>query len=196
MKQSFKTVKVGVCDCFWTPRPTDSDPNPDEFYLGLTKGGVKFSYTPKYHEITVDQFGNSATESVLLGEDVSAAIPLAETSIEKLALSCPTATQLIDSSTGKLKKLLYGSRPGVRLEGTAGSLRLHPIAMGSSKEEDIVIFKAVNKSAMELAYKLDEETIYSANFIGTVERASLEEELSGEAVPFLFAIGDPSIPIE
>lgn len=189
-RQSFETVKVGVCDCFWTPRNSN-----DEIYLGLTKGGVVCTYTPNYHEINVDQFGNTATESVLIGEEVKVVAPLAETSIDKLALSCPTAT-VQQGSGGQIDKLLYGSRPGLRLENRAGVLRLHPIAMGASKEEDVVIFKAVNKGAMELGFKLDDETIYKAEFIGSVERCSLEDELSGETVPFLMAIGDPAVPID
>lgn len=193
MNQNFGTVKVGVCDCFWTPRATASNPNPEEIFLGLTKGGVVLNYEPTYHEINVDQFGSTATESVLIGEKISIKVPLAETDLDKIGLFSHTATNYV---SGEKRKLLFGRRPGFRLEGVAGRIRIHPIAMGSSQEEDVTIYKAVNKAPLELSYKLDNETIYNCEFIGMVERLTLEEELSGVAVPFLWDMGDPTIPIK
>lgn len=313
-KQTFETIKIGVCDCFWRPTPTEAIPTPDEIYLGLTKGGVELTYTPEWHEITVDQFGNSVTESVLIGEQVQVNVPLAETDLDKLSMFSHTATKvsasevqtgtvqietttvsgsvslagnaevivtskdLVDSTktilvaveesdeaitvaekirqslttdpdiselftvsgedsniilTKKLvgetdellnisidngdcegldkiaisantqsgsptitqtkEKLTFGRKPGYRLEGLAGRIRLHPIALGNSNEEDVIIYKAVNKAPLQLNYKLDEERIYSTEFHGIVERQSAEDEIQGVDGSFLWQIGDPSV---
>lgn len=91
--QSFDSIKIGVCDCFWRPVPTDANPNPTEIYLGLTKGGCELNYTPEWKEIQVDQFGKTASESVLIGETVKVKVPLAETDLEKLELFSHTGTK-------------------------------------------------------------------------------------------------------
>ena len=189
-KQTFETIKIGVCDCFWKPVPTTANPNPDEIYLGLTKGGCELTYTPEWYDLQVDQFGKTATESVLVGEQVSVKIPLAETDLFKLRLFSHTATPVVE---GLKEKLTFGRKPGLRLEGLAGQLRLHPIAMGASQDEDVVIYRAVNKAPLQLNYKLDEERIYSTEFFGIVERQSLEDELDGVDGNFLWQIGNPSV---
>lgn len=313
-KQTFETIKIGVCDCFWRPTPTEAIPSPEEIYLGLTKGGVELTYTPEWHEITVDQFGNSATESVLIGEQVQVNVPLAETDLDKLSMFSHTATKIskIDTQEGQVQietatvsgsittggnveviitskdledspktilvaveelddsdtvankirqaltddtdvsevftvtgedsdiiltkklvgvndetlnisidngdcegldtvaisantqsgsptvvtnkeKLTFGRKPGYRLEGLAGRIRLHPIALGNSNEEDVIIYKAVNKAPLQLNYKLDEERIYATEFYGIVERQSVEDELQGVDGSFLWQIGDPTV---
>lgn len=304
-KQNFETIKIGVCDCFWRPTPTEVNPTPEEIYLGLTKGGVELIYTPEWHEITVDQFGNSLTESVLIGESVQVNVPLAETDLDKLSMFSHTATKISESETvtgqtqietttvsgsitvagdvevtitssdqkekvilvpveeldtsdevaekirqvlendsditefftvsgthsditltkkalevndelfnisikngdcegleealvsatirfGKptviesREKLTFGRRPGYRLEGLAGRIRVHPIALGNSNEEDIIIYKAVNKAPLQLNYKLDEERIYSTEFVGMIQRKNVNGSM-------LWEIGDSTI---
>jgi hypothetical protein len=176
----FDGIKIGVCDCYWTPAATTSVPNPGELFLGLTKGGVELTYTPEYHDLTVDQYGKTPVDSVLIGEAVLAKIPLAETDMAKLKLFAHTATW--DNAT---KKLTFGRFPGFRLGDTGGKLRLHPIANGTSTLEDVTIYKAVNKSALQLNYKLEDETLYNCEFNGLVKRGNNNGS-------FLFEIGDSS----
>ena len=38
-------------------------PDPNEVFLGLTKGGVELNYNPEWYEITVDLFGNTLTDA-------------------------------------------------------------------------------------------------------------------------------------
>lgn len=316
-QQTFETIKIGVCDCFWRPFPTQSNPTPEEIYLGLTKGGVELAYTPSWHEIQVDQFGKTATESVLIGEEIAVKVPLAETDLGKLKLFSHTATEVsspvtdapaqtqietatvvgtieadgagnvevvvtasgminspktievpveneddADTVAGKIRtalsededvlayftvsgddtsvvltrkvaqsndetmnisitngncsgltdspestdtrlgsveqtrirqKLTFGRKPGLRLEGVAGQLRVHPIAMGTSNDEDVIIYRAVNRAPLQLNYKLDEERIFSTEFRGIVGRQTVEDELAGKDGAFLWQIGNPTI---
>ena len=189
-EQTFETIKIGVCDSFWRPLPSVANPNPDEIYLGLTKGGVELNYTPEWHEIQLDQFGKTATESVLIGEDIKVKVPLAETDLSKLELFSHTATKIV---SGQKVKLTFGRKPGFRLEGLAGQLRLHPIAMGGSNDEDVIIYRAINRAPLQLNYKLDEERIFSTEFQGIIQRQTAEDELAGLDGAFLWQIGNPTI---
>lgn len=175
MAGDFDSIKIGVCDCFWTPVGTST-----EMFLGLTKGGVELSYTPEWHEITVDQYGKTPVDSVLLGETVQVKVPLAETDMNKLKMFAPTATWNDDN-----KKLTFGRFPGMRLGEKAGILRLHPIAMGDNITEDVTIYKAVNKAPLQLNYKIDDERLFQCEFHGMIKRGH-------ENGSFLFEIGDSS----
>lgn len=174
----FDSIKLGVCDCYWTPAPTATVTNPGEIFLGLTKGGVELTYTPEFHDMSVDQYGKTPVDSVLVGETVVTKIPLAETDMAKLRMFAHTATW--DDTS---KKLTFGRFPGFRLGETAGILRLHPIANGSSTLEDVTVYKAVNKGNLQLNYKLEDETIYNCEFHGMIKRSNVNGA-------FLFEIGD------
>lgn len=169
----FQSIKLGVCDCYWVPPGSNA-----EVFLGLTKGGVELNYTPEWYEITVDQFGNTLTDAALVGETISVKIPLAETDMNKLKMFCHTATW--DEET---QKLTFGRFPGMRLETVAGKLRLHPIANGMDRSEDVTIYKAVNRAPLVLNYRIDGERIYETEFFGMIKR-------SNGPGKFLFEIGD------
>jgi hypothetical protein len=176
MAGEFQSIKLGVCDCFWTPNGVDT-----EVFLGLTKGGVELNYTPEWYEINVDQFGKTLTDAALVGETISVKIPLAETDNDKLKMFAHTGTW--DETN---KKLTFGRFPGMRLELVAGKLRIHPIAMGSDRSEDVTIYKAVNRAPLKLAYKIDGERIYETEFFGMIKRANGPGK-------FLWEIGDSSV---
>lgn len=159
----FDSIKVGVCDAYFTPVGSTT-----EIFLGLTKGGVVVTYTPEFHDIQVDQYGKTTVDSVLIGEAVIAKVPLVESDLKTLSLFAPTARKV--GSGSNPKKITFGSRPGLRLSKTAGILRLHPVALGDSMDEDITIYRAANKGAMELNYKMDDEQVFNAEFTGMIVR--------------------------
>lgn len=174
----FDSIKIGVCDIFWTPAPSATVTNPAEVFLGLTKGGVELTYTPEFKELTVDQFGKTPVEQVLIGETVVVKAPLAETSLDKLKMFSHTGTW-----DPVAKKLTFGSLPGLKLGNQAGRLRLHPIANGTDSTEDVTVYKAVNKGALKLNYKVEDETIYECEFNGMIKR-------SNASGAYLWEIGD------
>lgn len=176
MAGEFESIKLGVCDCFWTPNGSTS-----EVFLGLTKGGVELNYTPEWYEINVDQFGKTLTDAALVGESISVKIPLAETDNNKLKMFAHTGTW---NETDK--KLTFGRFPGMRLELVAGKLRLHPIAMGTDRSEDVTIYKAVNRAPLKLNYKIDGERIYETEFFGMIKRGNGPGK-------FLWEIGDSTV---
>jgi len=146
--QKFDSIKIGVCDCFWRPVPTLAIPNPDEIYLGLTKGGCELTYTPEWKPIEVDQFGKTPTESVLIGEDVNVKVPLAETDLGKLELFSHTASKTtVEESIGTVQ--ISGGATGVpnvltsadTTPGTAGVQQVETATVtgGATADGDVKI---------------------------------------------------------
>jgi hypothetical protein len=187
----FDSIKIGVCDVFFAPvdpsvpvTSTTALKFLPEVYLGLTKGGVELTYTPEYHDITVDQFGKTPVDAVLIGETVVTKTPLAELDMNKMQMFAHTATW--NSTT---RKLTFGRLPGFRLGNVAGKLRLHPLYAGKSTLEDVTIYKAVNKGNLVLNYKLEEESLLNCEFHGMIERSHTEGS-------YLFEIGDSGVALD
>lgn len=176
MPSDFDSIKIGVCECYWLPNGTV-----DEVHLGLTKGGVELTYTPEWHDMTVDQYGKTPVDEVLIGETLSIKIPLAETDLTKLKMFAHTATW-----DDKYKKLTFGQYPGLRLSTKAGRLRLHPISFGADTSEDVTVYRAVNKGQLQLAYKVDEERIFQTEFVGMI----VKNNPNGA---FIWEIGDSKL---
>ena len=173
----FDSVKIGVVDAWWTPSESSS-----EVYLGLTKGGVEFTYTPEFHDMTVDQYGKTPIDESLVGETAVAKIPLAETDLNKIKMFAHTGVW--DETN---KKITFGRFPGFRLGDTAGKLRLHPIAFGDDTSEDLTMYKAVNKAPLQLSYKMEDERVYQTEFNAMIKRANPNGS-------FLFEIGQSGTP--
>lgn len=170
-----ENVKMGVCSVVY-----------DGSDLGLTKGGTEFVYTPEYHTITVDQFGNTPINEYLIGEKAEAKVILAESTLARIKAFCPTATQVID---GAKTKLTFGSKPGLELLSRAKKLVLHPISMGADVSLDVSLYKAAIKSELKLSYKLDGEYLYEVTFAALVD----ETKSAGN---YLFCVGDESAALD
>jgi hypothetical protein len=81
MASSTKNVKIGVCKVFYAG-----------YDLGYTKGGVEVSVTTETYKVNVDQFGKTTINEYVMGRDVTAKVPLAETTAENLVATMPGAT--------------------------------------------------------------------------------------------------------
>lgn len=81
MASSTKNVKLGVCKVFF-----------DGLDLGLTQGGVDVTVKTDTHKVNVDQFGKTSINEIIMGRDVMAKVPLAETTIENMVTIMPGST--------------------------------------------------------------------------------------------------------
>lgn len=81
MKSTTKNVKLGVCQVFYAGVD-----------LGYTQGGVEVTVKTDTHKVNVDQFGKTTVNEYIMGRDVSAKVPLAETTIENMVAIMPGAT--------------------------------------------------------------------------------------------------------
>lgn len=89
MASSTENVKLGVCTVLF-----------DGEDLGFTKGGVEVEVATSTHEVTVDQFGETPVNELVMGRTVNVTIPLAETTLENMVKIMPGA-ELIQEGGAK-----------------------------------------------------------------------------------------------
>lgn len=155
-------VKMGVCSVTFGTTA-----------LGHTKGGVTVTYEPDIHDITVDQYGSTPAEKVLIGQKLKATVPLAESSIDNLAIAIPAGDGLASS-------IKLGGEVGLRLSDVAETLVLHPIANDSDDlSEDVVIYKAVVTNSIDIPFKVDEERVVELEFEGIIDETRLDGDMLG-----------------
>lgn len=87
MANDTRQVKLGVCHVLF-----------DGVDLGLTKGGVEVEVTTMKHDVTVDQFGETAIGALITGRNVKVTAPLAETTLETLVEVMPGAVLTTDGA--------------------------------------------------------------------------------------------------
>lgn len=85
MASSTKNVKMGVCRLFF-----------GGVDLGYTQGGVEVNVTTETHQVMVDQFGKTPINDLIMGRDVKAKAPLAETTLENFLRVVPGSTMVTD----------------------------------------------------------------------------------------------------
>lgn len=147
-------VKMGVCSVKFNGND-----------LGHTKGGVTVNYAPEYHDISVDKYGNSVVEKVLIGESLKATVPLAEFTVENLLVAMPASTV-----GGSNTRATVGKDAGALLSSAAHMLVLHPLANAANDlSEDVVIYKAVVGSEIEIGMNNDGEKIIEVEFEGLID---------------------------
>ena len=155
-------VKMGVCSVTFGNVP-----------LGHTKGGVTVTYEPDIHDITVDQYGSTPAEKVLIGQKLRATVPLAESSIANLAIAIPAG----ENSASSIK---IGGDVGLRLSDAAETLVLHPVANDDDDlSEDVVIYKAVVTNSIDIPFKVDEERVIELEFEGIIDETRLDGDMLG-----------------
>lgn len=156
-------VKMGVCSVEF-----------NGVDLGHTAGGVEYSYEPEYADIKVDKYGNSPADKVLVGEKVTAKVPLAEFTIANLRNSIP----LSNFAGAANSRITIGKSSGQRLSTVAARLVLHPIAE-QTRAFDIVIHKAVVTSEVVLGHKVDEQKTVEVTFEGLIDESKSDGNYLG-----------------
>lgn len=151
MASSTKNVKLGVCKVFY-----------GGVDLGLTKGGVEVEVTTETYRVEVDQYGQTAIKEQVMGRNVSARIPMAESTLENMANLMPGAALVTDGSRASAT-LTFGTvtetttvtigGQAFAFSNTAGGL--YTVKIGQTVAETI------------------------ENFISTVNRAGLQKLIGG-----------------
>jgi hypothetical protein len=144
--------------------------------LGHTIGGVTVSYEPNYHPIYVDKYGETPVEVVLVGESLTATVPLAESTIENWEVAIATAT---DDGTNARADI--GQAAGARLSDSAGELVIHPEVMGDETSQDVVMYKAISYESVEVGFNNDGETIVEVTFKALID----EDKDDGKYLGFI-----------
>lgn len=138
--------------------------------VGHTKGGVTVAYEAEYHDITVDKYGNTVAEKVLIGESLKVTVPLAEHTIANMLIAIPGA-----SSAGGGDRMTIGKDAGLRMSSVAYELVLHPLANDTNDlSEDVVLHKAVSAEAIEWKYATDGERLAEVVFHALLDEAKTD----------------------
>lgn len=132
--------------------------------LGHTKGGVEVTYEPSHTDITVDQYGESVINKILIGEKFMAKVPLAEFTIANLKVAMPEGSFAGAANA----RLTVGKQTGAKATDSAAQLVLHPIAEGT-RRHDIVIHKAYVSSSIQLNHKIDEVKVIEVEFSALID---------------------------
>ena len=119
-------VQMGACDVEF-----------NSIDLGHTDGGVEVAYEAEYADHKVDLYGNSVVDKRLLGERLTARVPLAEFTIANLRNAMPQ-TQFAGAANARVT---VGAKAGKKASDDAYKLVLHPSQEGT-RRHDVVFHKA------------------------------------------------------
>lgn len=156
-------VQVGVCSVVFK--------NVD---LGHTKGGVEVSYEPTHHDVTVDKYGETVVQKLLLGEKLTVKVPLAEFTIPNLAVAIPQG----EYAGAANARRTIGAAAGKKATDDSGQLVLHPIIEGT-RRHDIVIHKAYVASTVVLPLQVDAEKLIEVTFEALVDETKSDGNYLG-----------------
>jgi hypothetical protein len=158
-------VKLGACSVKF-----------DDVDLGHTKGGVTMNYEPEYYDITVDKYGNTPAEKVLVGESWKITVPLAEATLANLGIAIPGATEV----GSPVDSLTIGRVAGERMAQYAASLVIHPLANAADdRSEDVVIYKAIVAEPIEHKFSNEGERIIEVVFQAIIDETKSDGSYLG-----------------
>lgn len=127
--------------------------------LGHTKGGVEVSYEPVYKDVSVDLYGETVVEKYLIGEKLTAKVPLAESTIANFRNAIPQST----FAGAANKRITIGAKAGQKATDDSYQLVLHPVIEGT-RAFDIVLYKAYSSETVVVGHTNDGEKIIEVTF--------------------------------
>lgn len=157
-------IQLGVCDVTYKG-----------VNLGHTQGGVTVTYSPDFHETSVDAYGSSVVEKFLVGERLKAKVNLAEFTIANLQNAINQGTLQGDDAVS------VGSKAGKRASVNAGLLLLHPLnsPANDTRQYDVSLYKAVVTNELAIEHKNDGEKVLPVEFEGLIDEGRTDGNLLG-----------------
>lgn len=138
-----KNVKLGVCKVFYDGKD-----------LGYTQGGVTVTVKTDTHKVNVDQFGKTTVNELIMSRDVTAKVPLAETTLQNLVVIMPGATMNTVGGAAATGKLTVATLPAdgdtVTVGGQVFTFKTAPVA-----STDVAIGATVTTAAAALVAALN-----------------------------------------
>lgn len=146
MASTTKNVKLGVCKVYY-----------GGVDLGLTKGGVEVAVTTETFKVEVDQYGKTPVKEQIMGRQVSAKVPMAETTLQNMADLMPGAA-LVTNGVKASATLTFGTVTASSTATIGGQVftfvttnpGLHSVRIGINVQETIDNFvSAVNRAGLQ-----------------------------------------------
>ena len=142
--------------------------------IGHTVGGAELHYEPTYADITVDKYGETPANKVLVGEKWTATVRIAESTLANLKRAIPRGVNTVAT------KLTIGSVAGKLLSENAFRMVLHPTTNASGdKTEDVIFYKAVSTEPVEIPYHVDETKVVEVTFHALIDESKSDGNLLG-----------------
>ena len=142
--------------------------------IGHTMGGAELNYEPVFADITVDKFGETPANKVLVGEHLTATVRFAEATLANLKRAIPRGVNTVAT------KLTMGAAAGKLLSENAFRLVLHPTTNASTnKSEDVVFYKAVSAEPVEVPYHVDEQKVFEVTFHALIDESKTDGNYLG-----------------
>lgn len=149
-------IKLGPCKVIYGEGLTITT-------IDKTIGGVDFSAVPLYHEIKIDQFGQSIYDKRIVGWDVKGVIRVAESTYENIKAMSAGMVEVI----GGEKKKLHDAQLGTSMRAGGKKLVIHPLENAiDDVSEDIVIYLAAPDTPIDLKYNFEKERVLEVTMIG------------------------------
>lgn len=114
---------IGTCEVFFKAPGSSVERN-----LGHTSGGITVNVSTETTEVEVDQQLDPVDE-IITKRAITVSVPLAEFSLENLAMAFPGSTVVTDAVDQSKQKLVIASLSGKSARDFAGALRLHPLGV-------------------------------------------------------------------
>ena len=156
-------VKVGVCDVTF-----------NSVNLGHTIGGVEVTYEPVYKDVMVDAYGETIVEQYLIGEKLTAKVPLAESTIANMRNAIPQSTFAGAANA----RITIGAKAGKKSTDDAAELVLHPSGEGT-RAFDIVLHKAISSEGITLSHTNDGEKVIEVTFTALLDETKSDGNYLG-----------------
>ena len=134
----------------------------DDVTVGHTEEGQSVSVTKDIVTRTVDQFGTSKIEEVVVGMHIDITVQIAQWVYDALLVALPETTK----GTGDY--VMAGSVPGQKLGDTAAELILRPYA-ATGATEDVTIHKATAREVGEISVNNEGDRMVPVTFEGLID---------------------------
>ena len=142
--------------------------------VGHCKGGAEVTYEPEYTETSVDLYGNTPIDARLSGERLTCKVKFAEYTIANLRKAMPQSTFAGAGNT----RITIGAKAGQKASDDAVLLVLHPSNMGT-RANDVVLYKAVVVSSVNLVHANDEQKMIEVEFLALVDESKTDGNYLG-----------------
>ena len=144
-------IKIGAAEIKW-----------NDITIGHTEEGSIATLTKDLVARTVDQFGSSVVDEIVVGEHITIEAQIAQWAYDILQILFPESTK----GTGDY--VMVGSVPGQKLGDSAQEVTLVPYA-ATGATEDVIIHKAVAQSAGPIPYSNDADRLIPVVFEGLLD---------------------------
>jgi hypothetical protein len=162
MADTLSNVQLGPCQIYING--TD---------VGHSIGGVEYTYAAEFHEVKLDKYGNTIAEKFLLGEKLTAKLPLAEFTLNNIKRAIPFGTL----SGGKVT---IGKIAGAKATDQAMLIVCHPRERAAGDRSfDLVIYKAIQTGEVTIKHDPDAEKVLECTFEGLIDETRSDGNMLG-----------------